>query len=294
MRVHWSIPLFLIAVAGSSAHGKDPVDRTHELEEISTDFELCDGPSWDGKGTLYLPDVKGEKLYTYQPQPNRLLSVALSDAGRISATDFQHGRLYLSDNGASSISWLNGQEKTLIVANPADAKPPQRPNDLVVDRAGGIYYTLTSTNQVMYVSPQGTQSVAVESIETPNGVALSPDEKTLYVSAYAPKTIWAYPIAATGKTGTGRQFAAMDDGPDKGADGMCVDADGNVYCAGARDVWVWSPDGKLLGKITPPTRPINCVFGDDDLKSLYITCFGGLYKQRMNVAGVPVRAMAAP
>ncbi|MFK7778776.1 MAG: alpha/beta hydrolase fold domain-containing protein, partial [Gimesia sp.] len=74
-------------------------------------------------------------------------------------------------------------------------------------------------------------------------------------------------------------------GPDKGADGMTVDRAGNVYCAGPTDIWIWNPDGKLLAKIKTPTRPINCAFGDSDLRSLYITAFGGLYRQRMNAYG---------
>jgi len=79
----------------------------------------------------------------------------------------------------------------------------------------------------------------------------------------------------------------MDDGTAPGADGMCIDAAGNVYCAGASDVWIWSPKGELLTKLHTPTRPINCAFGDEDLKTLYVTCFSGLYSQRMKVAGHP-------
>jgi gluconolactonase len=79
----------------------------------------------------------------------------------------------------------------------------------------------------------------------------------------------------------------MDDGPEKGADGMTIDSDGHVYCAGASDIWIWSPDGRLVEKLAVPTRPINCTFGDADRKSLYITGFGGVYRQRMRVAGLP-------
>ncbi len=68
---------------------------------------------------------------------------------------------------------------------------------------------------------------------------------------------------------------------------MTIDRAGNVYCAGATDVWIWSPSGNLLGKINCPTRPINCAFGDSDMRSLYITGFGGLYRQRMNTYGLP-------
>lgn len=263
---------------------QSPVDRSSDLKEISTEFGLCDGPSWDGQGSLYIPDVKGQKLYRYWPKQDKL-QVYLPDAGRISATYFNHGRLYLSDNANSRLCWLKDKQPIPIVENDKMAKPPQRPNDLVVDNQGGIYYTLTSTNQVMYVSPEGEQSVAVEKIQTPNGIILSPDEKTLYVSAYVPKELYAYDITTPGKTANTRLFATMDDGDAKGADGMSVDRAGNIYCAGAADVWIWSPSGKLLDKITPPTRPINCAFGDFDLQSLYITCFGGLYRQRMKVTG---------
>ncbi|MBD3672433.1 MAG: SMP-30/gluconolactonase/LRE family protein [Planctomycetaceae bacterium] len=268
----------------STSYGQSPVDKTVKLEEISTEFGLCDGPSWDGQGSLYIPDVKGQKLYRYWPKQDKM-QVSLPEAGRISATYFNHGKLYLSDNGNSRLCWLQDKKMVPIVENDPQAKPPQRPNDLVVDNQGGIYYTLTSTNQVMYVSPEGQQSVAVAEIATPNGIILSPDERTLYVSAYVPKEIYAYQIAEPGKTQNPRLFATMDDGDAKGADGMCIDRAGNVYCAGAADVWIWSPSGTLLDKITPPTRPINCAFGDFDMQSLYITCFGGLYRQRMKITG---------
>lgn len=279
--------VFLVGFIGQLAKvasAESPVDRSEKLAEISTEFGLCDGPSWDGRGSLYIPDVKGGKLYRYFPRQEKL-QVLLPEAGRISATFFNHGRLYLSNNGESSICWLKGKEKFTICQNDPQAKPPQKPNDLVVDNSGGIYYTLTSTNQVMYVSPEGQQSAAVAEIAKPNGITMSPDEKTLYVSAYAAKEIYAYDITTAGKTANVRLFARMDDGEALGADGMCIDRAGNVYCAGATDVWIWSPSGKLLDKITPPTRPINCAFGDSDMQSLYITCFGGLYRQRMTVTG---------
>lgn len=260
------------------------VDTSSPLETIATDFGLADGPAWDGGGNLYFPDVKGGKLYRYHPRSGKV-SVFLDDAGRISASYFNHGKLYLSDNGASQISVLKGKQKTRIAGQPADAKPPRRPNDLVVDQDGGIYYTLTGQGEVIYISPEGKQSVAINDIKTPNGLILSPDGKTLYVAAYVPKEIWAYDVTKPGVTANGKLFAKMDSGPDKGADGMTVDRAGNVYCAGPADIWIWNPQGKLLAKIHTPTRPINCAFGDQDLRSLYITGFGGLYRQRMNAYG---------
>ena len=260
------------------------VDRSSELEKIPGDFILADGPAWNGS-VLYLPDVKGQMLYRYNPRDGKL-TVVLKESGRLSAAFFNHGKLYLSDNGNAQIVWLQGQKKTRIAGQDPKAKPPARPNDLVVDKRGGIYYTLTRQNQVIYIAPNRRQSVAVEGITTANGLTLSPDGSTLYVAAYKPKEIWAYDITKPGETTNGRKFATMDDGEALGADGMCIDRAGNVYCAGATAIWIWSPSGRLLDKIETPERPINCAFGDADLRSLYITGFGGLYKQRMNAYGV--------
>ncbi len=261
-----------------------PVDQSSALEEISTDFELCDGPAWDGNGTLFIPDVKGESLYRFFSRQNKLLPL-LKNTGRFSASFYNNGQLYLSDNGNARIVTLNGKDLVEVAKLDDSEKPVKKPNDLVVDHNGGIYVTLTRQNQVVYISPGGEQSVAVEGIQTPNGIAMSPDEKRLYVSAYVPKEIWAYDITSPGKTENARQFSKMDDGPDKGADGMTIDRAGNVYCTGPKSVWIWSPAGEKLAEIETPSRPINCAFGDPDMRSLYITCFGGLYRQRMTISG---------
>ncbi len=274
-----------VTVVAAQAAEQSIIDHASKLELISSEFELADGPAWDGSWALYFPDVKAGKLYRYIPRKNQIQVVA-PDAGRISASYYNHGRLFLSDNGASRIAWLKGKEKIAIAGQDPEAKPPARPNDLVVDKHGAVYYTLTRQGQVIYIQPDGRQSVAVDKIETPNGIALSPDGGTLYVASYAPKKIWAYDLDAEGQAANGRIFSEMNDGPEKGADGMTVDRAGNVYCAGAKDVWIWSPGGKLLDKIRTPERPINCAFGDSDMRSLFITGFGGLYRQRMNTYGV--------
>ena len=255
-----------------------------KLETLSTEFELADGPAWDGS-SLWFPDVKGGTLYRYSPK-NDKITVAVDEIGRISASFYKNGKLYLSDNGASSIAWLQGNQKITIAGQDPKAKPPARPNDLVVDNQGGIYYTLTGLGQVIYIDPNGKQKVAAEGIKTPNGITLSPDNRTLYVSAAAPKEIWAYQIKSPGNTGPGKILAVMDDGDAKAADGMTIDSMGNIYCTGPTDVWIWSASGKLLDKIPTPERPINCTFGDSDLRSLYITGFDGLHRIRMTVQGL--------
>lgn len=277
---------FTTLVHGSQLFAESPIDRAVELQEVATEFGLCDGPAWNDRGALFIPDVKGQTLYQYFARQNKLVPL-LKDAGRFSASYFNHGQLYVSDNGRARIAILDGKKLKTVAQLDEDEKPTKRPNDLVVDHDGGIYVTMTRQNQVYYISPQGEVSIAVDNIETPNGIGLSPDEQTLYVSAYVPKQVWSYRIDSPGKASEGKLFASMKPGPDKGADGMTLDRAGNVYCTGPESVYIWSPSGELLDELKTPTRPINCAFGDQDLRSLYITCFGGLYKQRTKVSGKP-------
>ena len=282
---HPTLSIFLSLLLSLTSLARPLIESGAELELISSDFVLADGPSWNGSA-LYIPDVKGEKLYQYNPKTEEL-TVVLPEAGRISASFYNNGRLYLSENTKSRISWMDSQNKIEgIAGQDPNPKSPARPNDLVVDDRGGIYYTLTRQGQVIYINPKGNQTVATDGIAGPNGLILSPDQQTLYVSSTGTKKIWSFDLIEPGKTKPGIHFASMDSGPDKGPDGMSIDRAGNVYCAGAKHVWIWSPSGKLLEKIETPERPINCGFGDSDMRSLYITGFSGLHRIRMNAYGV--------
>jgi len=264
--------IFLVTTCAAQEKIDTVVDRTSKLETVSTEFKLADGPAWDGF-SLVIPDVAGQKIYRYVPTKKEM-SVLVPEAGKISASFFNHGRLFLADNPNRQIAFLDGRNKAPVVKfdqlKQADEKP-FRPNDLVVDQNGGIYVTFTPQNKVIYIDAKGNQSVAVEGIKTPNGITISPDEKTLYVSSFIPKKIWAYDISLPGQTANGRVLASMDQGPERGADGMTVDRAGNIYCAGPKHIWIWRPGGALIDKLECPTKPINCTFGDSDMRTLYIT-----------------------
>jgi gluconolactonase len=132
----------------------------------------------------------------------------------------------------------------------------------------------------------------IDDVDTPNGIALSPDQKTLYVADNAarkngPHTLVAYDIAADGSC---KRRAVLHDFKDRrGIDGMVLDTSGNIYATaedGARTgVYIFAPDGKQLGFIHTPETATNCTFGDKDLKTLYITAGTSLYKIRLNATG---------
>ncbi len=287
---------FVSSATAWAVEPTSPVDRNYDLQLLTDDFGLADGPAWDGRSALYVPDVKQSIIKRFFPASQKW-SVVHKGTDRYSASVFSHGRLFVSNNSAAKIESFAGNNiaagPKLITLLDDDDKPQERPNDLVIDQHGGVYLTLTRQNKVVYVSSEGTSAVATEAPISPNGITISPDNSTLYVAAYRPKKIVAFAINSPGQLGDGTDFAAMDDGETPGADGMTIDRAGNVYCAGATDVWIWAPDGRLLDRIACPTRPINCTFGDPDMRTLYIAGFGGVYRQRMKLSGVAPQPSSA-
>ena len=180
------IVFLLLAALPASAMSADIVADS-PLELISNEFGLADGPAWNGFA-LDFPDVKGQKLFRYNPKTKKV-QVLHGQAGRISATYFSHGQYFLSDNGNGYMARLNKGKIEQVTKPQGEGKDLARPNDLVVDANGGIYYTLTRQNRVMYFTPDGELTVAVPEVDRPNGLTLSPDGKTLYVAEYIVKKI---------------------------------------------------------------------------------------------------------
>ena len=172
--------------------GKSPVDRTFSLKAISSDFGLADGPSWQG-WHLTVPDPKAGFVKRFIPKQNKWNTIATEK--RFSASFHNHGVTYFADHGGGAIRSINqSNEWKLVYQEDLEKDRRRRPNDLVVDRSGGIFYTLTLPGEVVYVSPKGKATTVAENIQTPNGLILSPDEKTLYVSEYVPKNIVSFAV----------------------------------------------------------------------------------------------------
>jgi gluconolactonase len=128
----------------------------------------------------------------------------------------------------------------------------------------------------------------IQDIARPNGIAFSPDYKTLYVSNSEPnKRVWMrYSVATDGSVSNGRVFADITSAPGDGVpDGFRIDSAGNLWASGPGGIWIFSSEGKHLGTVTVPETPSNCAWGDDG-KTLYITAVTGLYRVRTKVAGM--------
>jgi gluconolactonase len=207
----------------------------------------------------------------------------------------------LCQHGNRRIVRIDKDRKVSTLVDAFEGKKFNSPNDLVFRTDGSLYFT-----DPPYGLPKGDDDPAkelkfngvfrlangklqaiVKDLTRPNGIALSPDEKTLYVSNSDEKhKVWMrYDLAQDGTAGNPRVFADVTAEKEDGVpDGMKVDSLGNIYASGPGGIWVFSPDGKHLGSIKPPETPANCGWGDDG-RTLYITARTGLYRIKLAVAG---------
>ena len=198
-------------------------------------------------------------------------SVAIDSQGRLIAaqrtcTDPGRGNLPCSE--PTKISIIYPEKDRKVLADNFNGKPLGRPNDLVVARNGTVYFTIGGA---YYVKPGGTMAAAAEDIRS-NGIMLSPDEKTLYVTNGG--VVVALDIRPDGTVSPRRDFAKL---PSGNGDGMAVDDAGRLYVsAQASGIHVFSPQGMHLGTIPTPRDVISAAFSGSDKKTLYIVGGGAL------------------
>jgi len=164
-------------------------------------------------------------------------------------------------------------ERKVLADKFADGKPLGRLNDVQADGHGGVWYT---QGGIYHVAADGTVSVVAEGNGMfTNGVALSPDGRTLYVTNK--KTIVAFDVGPDGSTGNRRDFATLA-GEDKGfgGDGMAVDSAGRLYVTGDAGIHVLDPSGKELGVIPAPRRTITLTFAGPGKRTLFAGAMGAV------------------
>jgi len=279
------------------------------IELIKDGFEGTEGP-------ITLPD--GSALFT-ETRANRITKIAPD--GSLSTflenTNGANGLAFNANEELIAVQTLKpkvgiiypvGKEKTF--AENFEGAPFQRPNDLVLAKNNGIYFTdigtrpspenpnpPASTPGVYYISPDGVLKRIANDIERPNGIQLSTDEKVLYVANTAGEYVLAYDIANDGSVGTKKNFAKLagwsKDDKDvwsSGADGLAVDAEGRLYVASNAGIEVFTAKGEALGIIPLPKKPQNLAFAGKDKKTLYVVGRGAAYRFPVLTAGFSGRA----
>lgn len=287
--------VLIAAVNGRWAAAADPIPDigpTAEPTKVATGFGFVEGPAWDGDGLLYFTDIPNAKIQTVDADGK--VSVFVEDAGPCNGLMFNaDGELVgCSMGGGELVAWnVETKEKRTLVGE-YDGKRFNACNDLVIDAAGGVYFTdpmfgapqpLPQGGQgVYYLGADGKVTRLVDDLPAPNGILLSRDEKTLYVLPSMSSEMLAYPVELPGKLGESRVFCKLENG---GSDGAALDEHGNLYLTIDRGVEVFDEAGKLLGVIEFPEQPANCEFGGADGKTLYVTARTSLYSVPMLVKG---------
>jgi sugar lactone lactonase YvrE len=256
---------------------------------LGTGFKFTEGPAKGPDGRIWFSDIPNERIHVYDPADGSI-TVWRENSGRANGLWWTPaGALLACEGGARRVTRQFG-DVIEPVAETFDGKRFNSPNDLVLDGHGGFYFTdprygpnedrELERESVYYRGAKGQISLASAAPTKPNGVILSPDEKTLYVADTAEKKIWAFDVPAPGALANPRLFVPS------GSDGMAIDVAGNVYLTAGPAVTVWSPAGEHLATLPCPEAPANCTFGGPENKTLFVTARTGFYAIDLNVPGL--------
>ncbi|HEX3879850.1 MAG TPA: SMP-30/gluconolactonase/LRE family protein [Bryobacteraceae bacterium] len=264
-----------------------------KLELTAKDFQYTQGPAWSAVGSfLIFSDIPTDRLMKWVPghEPE----VFRTDAHGPSGNAFDsHDRLYTCETRTRRVTRTvkNGQVET--VAATWEGKKLNAPSGIVIGKSDHVYFTDPAFGSqqdhrelsfygVYHIPPKGPMKLAAKWTTRPNGIALSPNGRTLYVSAPDDHAIRAYDLDKEGDASNERVFADKLDGVPAG---MHVDEKGNLYVA-ANGILVFHPDGKLAATIPVRERPSNCAFGFPDATMLFVTAHGNLYRAKVDVKGI--------
>lgn len=227
------------------------------------------------------------------------------------------GRLTVAGHAQRNVWRLESMDphgEITVLADQYEGKKLNSPNDLVYKSDGSLYFTdppyglrtqddqdqhkelkVNGVYRIDHAAKQRPGSapdpskltLLISNLTRPNGIAFSPDEKTLYVNDSGKKIWMRYSVEADGSVSNAKLLAdASTDTREGGPDGMKVDTQGNLYSTGPGGIWIFSAQGKHIGTIDMPERVGNLAWGDSDYRSLYITASSSLYRLRVKVAGI--------
>ena len=305
--------------------------------KVAEGFKFTEGPIWVNKdgGYLLFSDPNSNIIYKYAPEGEGKLDVFRTPSG-YSGPDIAEygqpgsngltldpqGRLTINQHGNHRVVRLESNGTETVLAGSYQDKRLNSPNDLVYRSDGTLFFTdppfgfpkafIDRRKELafsgVYSIYKGKLQLISKDFTGPNGIALSPDEKYLYVGNWprgivgqSPrkedepvseigekhKAIMRYEVQADGTLKNGTLFFDFTNAPgEDGLDGIKVDQKGNLYVSAPGGLWVISAEGKHLGTIITPSHPHNFHWGDADGKTLYLCARNALYRMRLNIAGV--------
>lgn len=315
------------------------VGANPKVFKLAEGFQFTEGPIWINKdgGYLLFSDPNANTIYKYTPEGNQdgKLEVFRTPSGYAGPDIAEYGqpgsngltvdpqgRLTINQHGNHRVVRDEADGTQTVLAETYDGKRLNSPNDLVYRSDGTLFFTdppfgfpkvfNDPRKQLafsgVYSLYKGNLQLVSKDFTGPNGIALSPDEKYLYVGNWPRaitgqdlrkedeaageigdkhKAIMRYEVQGDGTLKNGKLFYDFTSAPgEDGLDGIKVDQKGNLYVSGPGGLWVISPEGKHLGTVITPRHVHNMAWGDGDGKTLYLCARSGLYRIRLNIAGI--------
>lgn len=281
------------------------------IEKLADGFVFTEGPVWlRGESRLLFSDVRDNTIYQWTETDGASVFMRpvyegdMAGRGSVSSNGLtldSEGRLVIAEHGYRQVSRLAEDGSRTVLADNYEGGQLNSPNDVVFASDGSLYFTdppyglaevedsplrELDFNGIYRLRPSGGLELLYREQSRPNGIALSPDESTLYVAnSDGNEAVWmAYDLDESGVSNP-RVFYDVTNVEAEGVpDGMKVDVSGNIFATGPGGVWVFAPDGTHLGTIQPTEVPANVGWGDDG-HTLYMTARTGLYRIRLGTEG---------
>jgi gluconolactonase len=263
------------------------------VELVKEGFVFIEGPVGRSDGGINFSDLRVSRIYRldqnggiaiFRENTNGTNGLALDRRGNLLAAEGDGKRIIRMDSHGTV---------TPIATQSTTGESFLAPNDLIVDRRGGIYFTdpgprpiVPGRKAYVYYLPAGAKRPVVidDEIARPNGLTLTADGKTLIVDDTVGDTVYAFSVEASGTVKAKRPFARLHNippGQESVADGMALDRDDRVYVTTVTGVQVFDKAGQYLGTIRVPRQPANLAFAGPNKRTLYITAREGLYRLQM-------------
>jgi len=278
------------------------------LSTLATGFTFTEGPIWH-KNSLLFSDIPNSRIIKYElrkegPSVNTFRHPSGNSNGM---TLDLNDNLIVCEHSNRRVTSTNSEGLITEIASEYNGMKLNSPNDVVVKSDGWIYFTdppyglperfesmekrkdgkELDFNGVYKVRPDGSDlSLIISNMTAPNGLAFSPDESVLYVADSFELIIKKYNVNQDGTVDSGINFADLNTGEEGAPDGMKVDRDGRLFSTGPNGIWIFEPNGALLGKIFTPEIPANCGWGLDG-NTLFITARKSLYSITLDTYGIP-------
>jgi len=287
--------MFAALLIGALCLGAQEPFTTGPIETVSEGYQFTEGPLWlPDDARLIFSDIPADTIYyedgeVFRQPSGQSNGLTLDRDARLVAAEHQNRRVSRTEFGGNVV----------VVAESFEGKRLNSPNDVVVRSDGMIFFTdppygleggLGGPNAdldfsgVYAVVGRNELRLIAQDFDRPNGLAMSPDERIMYIADTAENHIRVFDLADDGRLNNGRVFCELPQ-----PDGIKVDVEGNVWSTARDGVRIFDESGELLETIEFPQQPANLAFGGEDGKTLFVTARSAVYQVPVRVEGIHPR-----